>query len=243
MRERSSGDGDPRGGPVPVLEKGRKRVRRRTLPHILHENVYGLVAKMAKKVRLGVNLTPRREEGLEHPLQLRVAHGGKGVSQRRAKRPQGLQYFFAFRDLSTIATSNAEDRNTIRESKGTALRDQFVGTLGRELAPKMQHFFCFCGRVEACAAEHRADLVETEFERSDHSEVTATAAQAPEEVLVFGGTRCEQTPIGGDHIGSDHVVDSEPIFGVQITPAAAQRQARHTDGRKNALCRCQAESL
>src|SRR5579864_1930173 len=132
MRKRSSGDWDSRGRPVPVLEKGRKGVRRRTLPHILHENVYGLVAKNAKKVRLGIDLTPRREERLEHPLQLGVAHSGKGVSERRPERPQGLQYFFAFRDRSTIATSNAEDGNSIRESEGTALSDQFVWTGGCE---------------------------------------------------------------------------------------------------------------
>src|ERR1700686_2108017 len=188
MRERGSGDWDSRGSPVPVLEKGRKRVRRRTLPHILHENVYGLVAKIAKKVRLGINLTPRREEGLEHPLQLRVAHSGKNISEGRAKRPQGLQYFFAFGDRSTIATSNAEDGNSIRESKGTALSDQFVWTGSCELTPKMQHLFRFCGRIKHCAAEYRADLVETEFERSYDSKVTATATHAPEEVLVFGGT-------------------------------------------------------
>ena len=66
---------------------------------------------------------------------------------------------------------------------------------------------------------------------------------APEKVLVFGSIRRQQTPVGGDHVRTDDVVDGQPILGVQVAPTAAERQTGDADGGDDTLRRGQTEGL
>jgi hypothetical protein len=85
--------------------------------------------------------------------------------------------------------------------------------------------------------------METELQRGHDAEVAATATYFPKEILVFGGTRRQQPPVGGDYISSENIVNGESEFGVQITPTAAKRQARHANRRDNSLGCGQTERL
>ena len=78
----------------------------------------------------------------------------------------------------------------------------------------MQHFFSFGRWVEHSAAQHRTDLMQTVLKRGHNAEVAAAASHTPEKILVFRSIRGQQTPVGGDHIRTNHVVDGESIFSV-----------------------------
>src|SRR5438477_588784 len=76
--------------------------------------------------------------------------------------------------------------------------------------------------------------MQTIFNRGYDSEVAAAAAHAPKEILVFGGVRSQQAPIGSDHIYPNDVIHGESILGVEVSKAAAERKARNAGGRDHA---------
>ena len=78
---------------------------------------------------------------------------------------------------------------------------------------------------DKAADDHRSDLVEAVFERRDHAEVAATAAERPEQVAVFMATGVNESAIGKHDVGTEQVVDGHPELAFEPSKAAAKRQA------------------
>ena len=62
------------------------------------------------------------------------------------------------------------------------------------------------------------------LERGDDAKVAAAAPEAPEQVGVLVGADGERPPVGGDHVGGNHVVAAEAVAAGQPSNAAAQRK-------------------
>jgi len=70
----------------------------------------------------------------------------------------------------------------------------------------------------------RPDGVQPEFEGGHNAEVTAAAAQSPQQVGVLGGAGMHQPAIGGYDLRRDQVVAAQAVGAAQPAIAAAQRQ-------------------
>ena len=81
------------------------------------------------------------------------------------------------------------------------------------------------GRVHDRAAEHDPDLVQQILEGGDDAEVPATAAQAPEELLVLVGAGRHELSGGRDDVGRDEVVAGEAVLPHQPADPAAEGEA------------------
>ncbi len=99
-------------------------------------------------------------------------------------------------------------------------------------------------RIEGCEAaeDGRADLVQPVLERRDDTEVAATAAECPEELLVFVGARPHELAGRGHELDGDQVVAGEPVGALEPARAAAERQPGHAGrrdpapGRREPVC-------
>ncbi len=65
--------------------------------------------------------------------------------------------------------------------------------------------------------------MQLEFELGDDPEVTAAAAQAPEQVGVLVRAGVQQPAVGGDEIGADEVVAGEAVLAHQPADPTAER--------------------
>src|SRR5438874_982462 len=70
------------------------------------------------------------------------------------------------------------------------------------------------------------NLVQAVLERRDDPEVSATAAQSPEQILVLLIAGHDNLPVGGDDLGRDEVVARQPVLARQVADAATKRQPR-----------------
>jgi hypothetical protein len=58
--------------------------------------------------------------------------------------------------------------------------------------------------------------------------LAAAAAQAPEQVAVFGLARLNEVALGADQVGGKEVVDRQPVLSMKPADSAAERQAGDT---------------
>src|SRR5713101_2017887 len=85
--------------------------------------------------------------------------------------------------------------------------------------------------------------MELVLEGGDHAKVAASAAQAPEQVGVLGGTHGQHLAIGSDQISGQEVVAGEAVLARQPAEAAAKGEATNARIGDNAPSRGQAEGL
>ena len=113
--------------------------------------------------------------------------------------------------------------------RGLALDDerhQFVRRLGAPLAVEAQEIWRLLDRPEDRPCEDgRAHRVKAKLELGDDPEVSAAAAQAPEEVGVLGLARLDELAPGGDEVDGEELVDRQPVLSMEPAEAAAERQA------------------
>jgi hypothetical protein len=76
------------------------------------------------------------------------------------------------------------------------------------------------GRKQQHPAEDGAQLVEAELKPGGHPEIAA-AADGPEEVSVVLGVHADQLAVGGNDLGSEQVIDREPVLANEEAGAAA----------------------
>ena len=67
--------------------------------------------------------------------------------------------------------------------------------------------------------------MEAKLELGDDPEVAATAAQAPEELGLFGLAGLDEVALGGDQIDRDELVDRQPVLAMKPADTTAERQA------------------
>src|SRR5262249_18490794 len=87
----------------------------------------------------------------------------------------------------------------------------------------------------------RADRMSAEHETGDDAEITAAAAQAPEEILVLCRIGRHEAPVREHHIGLEQVVDRQAILTRQVSRSTAQRETTDTGCRDDACWHRQAE--
>ena len=93
------------------------------------------------------------------------------------------------------------------------------------------------------AGDHRADGVERVLERRGDTEITAAAANGPEEIRVLVGAGAYHTAVGHHHVGGPQVVECEAVLRHQPANSAAQRQARDPRAADDAAGRGQSVQL
>ena len=83
--------------------------------------------------------------------------------------------------------------------------------------------------VDPDAAGHvRPKRMETELEGRYDTEVRACAAHGPEQLGLFLLARAHETPVGGDELHGDQVVDRQPERALESPDAAAEREPGNT---------------
>jgi len=155
-------------------------------------------------------------------------HKLNGVNQRAAELPQGLEDALALGDVATVARDDPDDGSAIRSMQKRGVRRDLVGggyDIVTEVADDIDGGVA---RIDEKAAEHRMYRVGLEFERRDHSEVPAPAAESPEEILVLMGAGGEDFAVGGDYLAGQQIVDGHSVLAKQPTDATAQRETRDT---------------
>ena len=71
------------------------------------------------------------------------------------------------------------------------------------------------------------------LEFGDNAEVTATAADSPEQISILFAAHATYLAIGGYYFGGPDVVERQAVFAVQTTEAAAEREATNAGVRNN----------
>src|SRR5438132_14268711 len=88
--------------------------------------------------------------------------------------------------------------------------------------------------VEHRAAVYVLDGVQPEFKRRHDAIVAATAADRPEEVLVFSRAGDEKFPVGRHHVRRNKVVEGQSEPTREVADAASEGQAADARGRDDA---------
>src|SRR5215510_1933763 len=81
--------------------------------------------------------------------------------------------------------------------------------------------------MENDAGEHGSDWVRLELEICDDTEVAATAAYSPKEIVVLGGTGGYAAAVGKNDFRRKQVVEGEAMFAYEPTESTAKCQSRH----------------
>src|SRR5262249_50726489 len=158
------------------------------------------------------------------------------VDERLAEFPERLHDRLAVLDGAAVARGHGNHRLAVeRGREGPFRRDtpeerQAAELLWRRahgVAPGGQQPSSILGRVEDRAhGDHRPDGVRLELERGDDAEVTAGAANRPEEIVVLVRARAADRAVRGDDVDRKERVDREPVLSAQMTGAAVQGQPR-----------------
>src|SRR5207244_813530 len=88
--------------------------------------------------------------------------------------------------------------------------------------------------VEHRPAVYVLDGVQPEFKRRHDAIVAATAADRPEEVLVFSRAGDEKFPVGRHHVRRNKVVEGQSEPTREVADAASEGQAADARGRDDA---------
>lgn len=96
-------------------------------------------------------------------------------------------------------------------------RHQLVQDLGR-------------GHEEEPASVDVRHLPQGEPEAGHRAVAPTSTAYRPEQVLVLVRVGMDHLPVGGDHVGTEQVVDGEAVGAAQIADATTQCQTGDTDG-------------
>src|SRR5262245_44080497 len=96
---------------------------------------------------------------------------------------------------------------------------------------------------DEASGDHRADRVQPELEGRSNSEVTAAAANGPEEIGVLVGRGAADGSVGHDHFHRFQVVEGETVFRHQPSEAAAERQSGNAGRTNNTTCGREAVEL
>ena len=83
--------------------------------------------------------------------------------------------------------------------------------------------------------------MQAELEADDNPEVSAAAAQSPQEIWIFGSAGAHEAAFRCHHIRSHEIVTGQPMPTTQPADAAGQGEARNASGRDQAAGSCAAK--
>ena len=99
------------------------------------------------------------------------------------------------------------------------------------------------GCAHHAAGNVGADIVQVVFERRGNAEISATAANGPEEIAMFIGAGAHHAPIGQHELCRTQIVERESVLRHQPSEAAAKREPRDACRSDDAAGRRQAMDL
>jgi hypothetical protein len=217
------------------------RVHGRQLGAVLHVEPDRLVAQLIDKVRFPIVLEPGRVERIEHALERRMRDGADQVQGRRQKAPDRLERFLGLLQRPGVAPDYpthflvvemlGKRRPRRHDQEGEETVD-IIGCLRDELAIPLHHLRRLVQLPKHGAAIIGMDGVGLKHERSDDSEVSTTATQSPEKILMMPLVGSHQGAIGQHDVSTDQVVDRETAFTGQVPYPPAQGEPAHP-GRGN----------
>src|SRR6266566_765094 len=111
------------------------------------------------------------------------------------------------------------------------------------VAVPLQDVLCVLELVEDRTSVDVADRVQPELKGRYDPEVTATAADRPEEVLVLLLAREQELSVRRDNVGRDQVVARKPVVAGEIANPSAQGEAADARGGDDASRARQAERV
>src|SRR5260370_41469617 len=82
-----------------------------------------------------------------------------------------------------------------------------------------------------------------ELERSDNAEISSSAAERPEEIVVFRSAGSEHFAVGCDHLRRQQIVDGHPVFTDQPANTTSESQATNTSLGHDATRDCKPEDM
>ena len=82
-----------------------------------------------------------------------------------------------------------------------------------------------------------------ELERSYNAEISASAAERPEEIVVLRSTGSEHSAVGCDHLRRQQIVDGHPVFTNQPANTTPEGQATNTSLGHYAAGDCKPEDM
>ena len=228
------------------------RPRRRNLREEFDDHVDGAVAQPGQVRRLPISLEAGWPEEVGHPLRRVVRHRLKQIGERRAVVAQRAHGLLPFLDRTGIDAAETDERGAAqRRRRGRVIRKmkeertlcRLVRRARFEIAPPPQRGRRLVGRMQDDAGQHGSDRMRREGERRHDSEVTSSAADRPEQIIVVASVRRHDTAIGQHDVGGEQVVQREPVFANQPPETAAEGQARHAGHRHEAAGRGQTVRL
>ena len=87
------------------------------------------------------------------------------------------------------------------------------------------------------------DGMRTKQEARHDAEISAAAAQRPEQIRVLALARRDQPAVGEHDVRFQQVVDREPVHAAQVAAAAAERETGDAGRRNDARRNCEAECM
>ncbi len=165
-------------------------------------------------------------------LESDVRRGCEQVDERPPEPADCPHRTLAVFDGAGIAAVDGDGRppvqvlRYVRQRRDCAEPDdgaELVRRVGDEVPVEAQHVGGVVGRPEDGPRHHgRAEGMQSEPERGDDAEVAAAASQRPEQIRMVVGGRADDAALGDDHLGSQQIVDDEPVFAHEEADAAAE---------------------
>jgi hypothetical protein len=149
-----------------------------------------IVVKSTNKVRFHIGASPRREERVEHALQLDILHDGQAIGKWLPEFSQWLYDLLSVRGVSAVASGYRKKRGyylAMQKNRiGLPIRRGWSQKIFAKTeeprvrwTPDRKHL------PENTSPEHGSSLKQTVLERRDDSEIAAAATQTPKQILVF----------------------------------------------------------
>ena len=195
-------------------------------PQVVRSQFDRRVGQLVEEAARPVVTQPGRHPP-EDLLQFRVVHRSNRVD-RRSHRPQQRL------DHLTTLLGIAEVRNRhvcplAHENRPRKTRDahQLIRRRPHQVTPCRDDRFGVLQSVHEQAPEQLVDRMKSEREVDDDAEVTAAAAQGPEQLLVLARGRAHDSRVGGDDGGRDQVVERQAVHAQQVPDSSAEREPGH----------------
>src|SRR2546421_918837 len=152
------------------------------------------------------------------------------VERRLSKSTDRLEQFFRGRGIPGIGPYDTTHFLVVkmlgewrcgRNGQERKESIQFIRSFSDEIAIPSHHFRGLLELVKHRPPIHRRDAVQPESKSGDDTEVSATAANCPEQIRIRIGIRLHETAIGEDNIGREKIVDCQPAFAGKMPHAPA----------------------
>src|ERR1039457_5082367 len=111
---------------------------------------------------------------------------------------------------------------------------KLVGGCDCDVAVAAQEIDSAAAWIEEQTAPHRLERMQANFKRSDDAEVSASAANGPEQVFILRRAHRYVGTVGADDVGGYHVVATQSMLADEPADATAEGQPADTGGRDDA---------